>query len=137
MIIKDGLMYLDYEFDSDYADSEDYERYNGDSFVYKVDLEDIKDTLITDYLKRTDNEHVTSTALIEVLDMLDHEQLINWFKILEDKDNVEFFYDYYKNDAMRQFIEDNYIMTKEDYEAEEADRYNDEMAIARWEKENE
>lgn len=129
MIIKDGLMYLDYEFDSDYADNEEYEIYDGDNFVYKVDLEDIKDTLITDYLKRTDNEHITSTALIEVLDMLDYEQLINWFKILEDKDNIEFFTNYYKNDAMRQFIEDNYIMTKEDYEAEEADRYNDDKAM--------
>lgn len=114
-----------YEFDSDYAE-EKYAKFEGREFEYEIELEDAKDTLIWDYLKRSGNDHISTTPIIEVINMMDNEGIINWMSIIYDEDNMCILEEYYKYDAMKKFTEDNYFMTKEEYKSEMADRYNDE-----------
>ena len=125
-------MILSYVFDSDYADDEAYEIYDGEDFDYEVDEEDIKDWYIWDYKKRLDLDLCNISELKDLLDEMDHNGEFSWDKAL--KKTYDEIKDYYKTEAMEWFIENNYIMTEDDYKSHLADMYNDDKWLREHEK---
>ena len=121
---KSETMILEYVFDSDYAPNDLYDEYDGDDFEYEIDVDEAKELIVDSYIELIGGKTAYDTDFIKILDELDDEELISWQKVIEL--NIECLEDHFKKDAMEWFVEQNYIMTKEDYEAEQADLYNDE-----------
>ena len=120
---KSETMILEYVFDSDYAPNEYYNEYDGDDFDYEIDVDEAKELIVDSYIELIGGKTVYDSDFIKILDELDDEELISWQKVIEL--NIECLEDHFKKDAMKWFVEQNYIMTEEDYEAEQADLYND------------
>ena len=115
---------LDYVFDSDYAPNDLYDDYDGDDFDFEIDIDEAKEVIVDSYIKVIDAKDIKNNYFIELLDELEYEELINWDSII--KKNNDVLKDHFKKEAMEWFIENNYIMTREDYLSNEADKYNDE-----------
>lgn len=111
---------LDYEFNSWY--DEDYEEYDGDEFKYKIGYEDAKDTICVELAKviKCDNSQI----IYKTLEELHSWECVDWDKIIENCEDL--LRDHYEKEAMEWFIDEHYIETKEDYEWNKADAYNDE-----------
>lgn len=129
--IKDDVVRIGYEFDSDYND--DYEEYKGQKFFYEIGLQEAKETLAIKYLESTNNASCPLLPVVEVLDDLEGDGLFSWEKTIMDLDNVSKLRDAYEYEAMGWFIDNHCIMVDEDYEWAKADMEND----RRWLEENE
>lgn len=114
---------LDYEFDSWY--DEDYEEYDGDEFEYEIDIDEAKEIIVESYIDLVSGDKKNIVEFVKILNELHDEELIEWENIFDKDENQEYLKDHFKKDAMEWFVEQNYIMTKEDYEANQADAYND------------
>ena len=112
-------MKITFEFDSDYVDDK-YSCYNGIEFVYEIDDEDIKYDLVACECKREEIE-INKLDVITIMD-----NLYCWDSILENEDTIDFIREKYMSEAMNWYADEHYIMSEEDYRAEEADNYNDE-----------
>lgn len=125
--IKDDVVRIGYEFDSDYND--DYEEYKGQKFFYEIGLQEAKETLAIKYLESTNNANCPLLPVVQVLDDLEGDGFFSWEKALLDLDNASKLKEAYEYEAMGWFIEKHYIMTEDDYESNYADMYNDEIKL--------
>lgn len=111
---------IDYVFDSWY--DEDYEEYDGDEFEYEIGYEDAKDTICVELAKviKCDNSQI----IYKTLEELDSWECVDWDIIIDKCEDL--LREHYEKEAMEWFIDNHHIETKEDYEANQADAYNDE-----------
>jgi hypothetical protein len=97
---------LKYEFDCgcDY----EYRDFDGEEFIYEVDIEDIKYDIIKSEIKKLELD-INTFDVIEILD-----SLLLWDNLIDED---EAWYDY-KREAMAWFKDEHPIESKEDYERE-------------------
>lgn len=109
MEIKDGIVKLGYVFDSDFGKESDFlenewDRYDGDDFVYELDKEDAKRTIVKIYLKNSKLD-LDIEDVVELLDEMDYNGDIDWNKIIDR--SSDWLKDYYLKEAMDWFMENN------------------------------
>ena len=61
---------------------------------------------------------------VKIINELEDEELIDWNKMYNK--NWDILKEHFEREAMEWFRDQHYIETKEDYEANQADAYNDE-----------
>lgn len=107
-----------------------YYKFEGELYDYEMDLYDVKFGIVYDYLKETKNlESCKIRAIVEVLDKMEYYDEINWGTII--KNNEESIAEENRDEAKENFLEEKNEETKEDYEANQADAYNDEKWMER------
>lgn len=114
---------LDYEFDSWY--DEDYEEYDGEEFEYEVDIDEAKEFIVESYIDLVSGNKKNIVEFVKILNELHDEELIEWENIFDKDENQEYLKDHFEKEAMEWFIDEHHIVTKEEYEANQADAYND------------
>ena len=108
-----------YQFNSKLVDDDGYEKYDYDNFCYKIDIDEVKETICYKLSQVIEKEH-TSLTILDALNELDGWECIDWNKIIEKCEDL--LMEYYDIDAMEYFVENHEEFTKDDYDDMEYDR---------------
>lgn len=115
---------LYYAFNCRYTNKCEYFKYDGDEFCFPIDIDEAKNAIMENYVDIINVNRSNIEDFIKLVEELDGEELITWEKIFEsNKDVLE---EYFEHEAMEYFMDNHGVETKEDYELNEADSYNDE-----------
>ena len=100
-----------------------------EDFDYEIDRDEAKDVIVGAYIDLIDGDRKNIDEFRKIIDELEDEELVSWDKIFNKDENKEYLKAYYESDAMVWLINNNYNETKEDYEANQADAYNDDKCL--------
>ena len=103
---------LNYVFDSNYVGEELYKDYDGESFVYNVDTEEIKEFVCRLYMISILRDDENEMIIKDFIDELEYEGLLNWERVIKSFDH-EIRLNYMR-EAMHDFIDKHRIYTDEE-----------------------
>lgn len=115
---------IDYNFNSDYFVEDEYQEYDGVGFEYKIDVDEAKEVIVESYIELVNGNGIDCYHFVKIINELEDEELIDWNKMYNK--NWDILKEHFERKAMEWFRDQHYIETKEDYEANQADAYNDE-----------
>ena len=97
--MKKEIEYIELQYEFDCGLNFEYRQFDGEKFVYKIDIEDVKYDIVKSEIKKLELD-INPYDLIDIFD-----DMCLWDGLI-DLDEIK--YDY-ENDAMAWFMEENMI----------------------------